>query len=191
MTNYDSFLEFVAARLLGPAVSGSYWNCPFCDSSSASLSVRPPKAGYKVKFKCFRCATWGDQFDLMKEFYPGEDYPRRRVRLDSWRRDYEAELEPDADPSSSPRGQQEPEQSFDDWVIDIDQRHLAECDDSECSAIICRAERGLPPMMKGEREQEREEREQESEARSQRIRANIQRNIAKMIKANRNGSHRV
>jgi hypothetical protein len=33
----------------------------------------------------------GDEADLMKEFYREDDWPRRRVRLDQWRRDYEQE----------------------------------------------------------------------------------------------------
>ena len=88
-----TFLEFVAERLMGPPVSGSNWHCPFCASRRTSLSVRPPLDGYAIKFKCHRCAMWGDEFDLVKEFYPGEDYPRRRVRLDQWRKDWERDAQ--------------------------------------------------------------------------------------------------
>ena len=88
-----TFLEYVAERLMGPPVCGSCWRCPYCDSPHASFSVRPPKPGYKVKFKCFRCGMWGDEYDLLKEFYPGEQYPRRRVRLDQWYRDWQREYQ--------------------------------------------------------------------------------------------------
>ena len=90
-----TFLEFVAERLMGPSVAGSCWRCPFCDSSHGSLSIRPPKQGFPVKFKCHRCGIWGDESDLMKEFYPGEDWPRRRVRLDQWRNDFKQETQSD------------------------------------------------------------------------------------------------
>lgn len=94
-----SFLEFCFHRLLGKPVSGSCWNCPVCDSSGASLSVRPPKEEYKVRFKCFRCDWWGDEFDLLREFYKGDDYPRLRIRVEQWRADYEAELANPSNPS--------------------------------------------------------------------------------------------
>jgi len=82
-----TFLEFVMKRLHGPPP----WSCPFCDSRRGSFSIRPPKDDYPIKFKCFRCGEWGDEYDLMKLFYPEDDYPRRKGRLDVWRLDYERE----------------------------------------------------------------------------------------------------
>src|SRR5437016_5020401 len=87
-----TFLEYVAMRLMGRPVYSSCWPCPYCDSTRASLSVRPPKAGYPIKFKCFRCSAWGDEFDLIQHFYPTEHYGLRKDRLHSWRLDYEREL---------------------------------------------------------------------------------------------------
>jgi hypothetical protein len=84
-----TFLEYVCRRLMGPPVSGSCWRCPFCDSSGPSFSVRPPKPGYPVKFKCFRCGEWGDEYDLMKLCHPNGGFSERRNRLDQWRQDYE------------------------------------------------------------------------------------------------------
>ncbi len=84
-----SFLEYVAQRLMGRPVSGSCWRCPFCDSRGPSFSVRPPKPGYPVKYKCFRCGEWGDEYDLLCEFYPEDDYARRRERVEQWRQKYE------------------------------------------------------------------------------------------------------
>jgi hypothetical protein len=83
-----TFLEFVCQTLMGPPVSGSCWHCPICDSSGPSFSVRPPKAGFPIKFKCFRCDAWGDEFDLAKLFYPREDFNARLQRLGLLRVEY-------------------------------------------------------------------------------------------------------
>jgi hypothetical protein len=51
--------------------------------------VRPPKNGHPIKFKCFRCGKWGDEFDLLRLFHPADDYSRRRDRLDQLRKEYD------------------------------------------------------------------------------------------------------
>ena len=87
-----TFLEFVATRLMGPAISGTCWKCPICDGGGPSFSIRPPLGNYPIKFKCHRCGSWGDEADLLRHFYPGEKYPQQLVRLDQFRQDFEAEL---------------------------------------------------------------------------------------------------
>jgi hypothetical protein len=46
----------------------------------------------------------GDAADLLKEFFPGEDWPRRRVRLEQWQQEYEREQATQSvkEPSSTP-----------------------------------------------------------------------------------------
>jgi hypothetical protein len=39
---------------------------------------------------------------------------------------------------------------FNDWCIESEQQHLAECEDPECDARVCRAARGLPPLTEAE-----------------------------------------
>jgi DNA primase len=93
-----TFLEYVCERLLGqPARPGgadgeSYWVCPFHDDTNPSFHTLPRKPGMKDRFRCFACGMRGDEFDLLRELHPGEDYSRRRVRLEQWHRDYEAEV---------------------------------------------------------------------------------------------------
>src|SRR4051812_46981640 len=92
-----TFLQFVCQRLMGaPAKPGgskgeSYWLCPFHDDTHPSFHTLPHKPEYKDRWMCFACGMRGDEADLMKEVYPGEDWPRRRVRLDQWRQEWEAE----------------------------------------------------------------------------------------------------
>jgi len=79
------FLEFVCESLIGSG-SGQYFECPFCESSGRSLYVRTRIQ----KYKCYRCDAWGDEFDLMRLFYPKEKLPRHRVRLDQLRQHFKA-----------------------------------------------------------------------------------------------------
>ena len=44
------------------------------------------------------------------------------------------------------------------WFEEVDARHLAECNDADCDAIVCRAARGLPPLTQEQIEAERRER---------------------------------
>lgn len=89
-----SFLEFVAERLMGQPVSGSCWNCPYCVSSGPSFSVRPPLGNYSIKFKCHRCGKWGDEMDLLKLFFPEDDYSVRLTRVQELRLDFERTTAP-------------------------------------------------------------------------------------------------
>lgn len=248
----NSFLEFVCQRLMGhPAFrsGGSpYWSCPRHEDAHASFHIRPVKAGLKNRFSCWSCGWWGDVADLVKEFYPGEDWPRRRVRLERWRRDFESE-QPETDDTrllspgmgTTQRSMNHhvclkrklrdsayvPEEDeffseadaaiseflsyageplvpawrkkmllvqhaleicaqhnlhsaafaarvgFEEWKVDSDQRHLAECTDSDCDAIVCRSSRGLPPLTKEEIEAGRREIEDEARQQRERIRRMI------------------
>ena len=217
-----SFLEYVCKRLMGPPISGSSWRCPFCDSSRASFSVRRPKLNYAtdeyfpIKFRCFRCGKWGDEFDVIKLFHPGWSYSLRQLQLARMQREYESQQVNLA--SFSLRGgsinmKQQPQiphddprdvelawanlmedfrdeetsvafalqiltqfkdrcdwtkvsmdallaywKGFEDWIAESDQRHLAQCDDPNCEAIVCRAERGLLPLTPSEIESGRPQR---------------------------------
>jgi len=86
-----SFLEYLARILMGPPVSGTSWQCPFC-GSSRGFSVRPPLPDKPVKFKCFRCSACGDEHDLIQLFRPDlrNDYGRRSMELDRLRAEFEA-----------------------------------------------------------------------------------------------------
>ncbi len=85
-----TFLEYVCERLMGPPASSSNgWSCPRHEDNHPSFNTRPPKQGCKVRFCCFSCGWWGDEFDLLKEFYPGEDYSERRVRMAALRIDFQ------------------------------------------------------------------------------------------------------
>src|SRR5262245_17301762 len=76
-----TFLIYVTEALFGPPCYGSSWKCPFCDpggdSKWASFSVRPPRkkgdgTEYPIKWRCHRCRRWGDEYDLLRLLYPGE-----------------------------------------------------------------------------------------------------------------------
>ncbi len=85
-----SFLEYVCQQLIGPPLSGSCWRCPFCNGGNSSFSVRPPMANYPVKYKCFRCDAWGDEFDLLKFYFPNEDFSQRKERIARMEEAYQA-----------------------------------------------------------------------------------------------------
>jgi hypothetical protein len=99
-----TFLQFVCEKLMGPPLRGGMWLCPFHEDKNPSLSVRPPKDNHPIKFKCWSCGAWGDEHDLLKLFYPNEDYPKRLARLGSWRWDYEEEVEQNQHVDSFSRG---------------------------------------------------------------------------------------
>jgi hypothetical protein len=81
-----TFLEFVATKLMGPRP----WLCPFHNERHSSFSIRPPKGDYPIKYKCFACGAWGDEFDLVRHFYPKDDYNRRLDRVRFLKLEYEA-----------------------------------------------------------------------------------------------------
>jgi hypothetical protein len=87
----ETFLEFVAERLLGPpnyvGADGGYWYCPACGSSR--FHTRPSRHGCKDKWSCWSCGKWGDEHDLLKLIYSGEDYGQRLNRLYFLRADFE------------------------------------------------------------------------------------------------------
>ena len=95
-----TLLEFVAEQLMGPPAyrSGggrSTWSCPRHDDNHPSFSTRPHLEGYKDRFQCFSCGFWGDELDLLKEFYPGEGYGERLARLNAMKINHEAEHPPE------------------------------------------------------------------------------------------------
>lgn len=89
-----TFLEFVCEKLMGPPAwnggNRSNWLCPFHEERHPSFSTLPPKPGCKDRFKCFSCGAWGDELDMLKLFFPREDYNARLERLSAMRIQYEA-----------------------------------------------------------------------------------------------------
>jgi len=83
------FLEFIAEKLLGPEQ-----RCPHCNSDSFTIKA-PDRAG-KVRWKCYACDSWGDEYDLLKEVYPSKDYPWRRVRVALLQKQFKRETPADA-----------------------------------------------------------------------------------------------
>src|SRR5437764_5152931 len=77
-----TFLEFIVRRELGEPNRNGKWLCPFHGESNPSFTLFPPKAGCKDRFKCWSCGAWGDEFDLLKELYPDEDYSARLLRME-------------------------------------------------------------------------------------------------------------
>jgi hypothetical protein len=233
-----TFLEYVAERLLGPPArrcgkGDSYWNCPFHGDTNPSFHTMPHKSGFKDRWCCFGCGTRGDEADLMKEFYQGEGWPRRKARLEQWRQEYEREggqtsrpapaLAP-AVPSSSLRGagsvradaaNDDPAAAASAWdrltrderdtilaahdiiwckgdgvsfdaladqclgfaefIARSNAHELANCDDPECVADVCRAWRGLPPRTRAEIEADRQRFAEEKREREDRVAASVER----------------
>lgn len=96
-----TFLAFVAHKLMGPPICGSCWRCPFCDpdgDKGASFSVRPPLGDLPIKWKCFRCDGWGDEFDLVKHFHPSWGYDTRKLEVLSLMAEFKSMKEPAATP---------------------------------------------------------------------------------------------
>jgi hypothetical protein len=93
----QTFLEFVAERLLGPpartdSMGRSWWHCPFHNDNTPSFNTLPPKKGKKDWFKCLGCGEWGDEHDLLKKVGGVTNYSDRRDQLQQWREDYEDSL---------------------------------------------------------------------------------------------------
>lgn len=72
---YESFLQFVCTKLLGPAAkhgkSGeSYWRCPFHNDKTPSFHTLPSSTRHPDKFNCFGCGKWGDHIDMIAHCFP-------------------------------------------------------------------------------------------------------------------------
>jgi hypothetical protein len=80
----------------------SYWCCPFHNDTNPSFHTRPHNPDYKDRWNCFGCGKWGDEADLLKEFYPNEDWPQRRARLDRLAQDYQREVKPERNQQQTP-----------------------------------------------------------------------------------------
>jgi hypothetical protein len=94
------FLEYVCRQLMGPPAYGRTWRCPFHDDHNPSFNVRPPKAGYKDRYRCWGCDAWGDEADIVKHFFPNESYTERLERLKDLRAEFEAGGHAEPPPSS-------------------------------------------------------------------------------------------
>ncbi len=77
------------------------------------------------------------------------------------------------------------DREFEQWCDESDQQHLAQCEDAECDARVCRDARGLPPLTDKDFERERIEREQAIAERQAKIQADVAK-IRANIKNGRN-----
>lgn len=90
-----TFLEFVCEHLMGPPLHGRSWRCPFhSPDNHPSFSVRPPKqrpdgGWHPIKFRCHACGTWGDEWDLILNFYQDEQRHQHLKRLRAFQSQYE------------------------------------------------------------------------------------------------------
>ena len=127
-----TFLEFVCTKLMGPAVSSdgdgqSNWPCPRHDDPGANFHTLPCDPRYRHRFRCWHCALWGDEFDLLLEFFPGENYGQRRARLAALRIDHKRE-QPERCEAKSPSsfspgiGDSEAETTYGCALYDPDER---------------------------------------------------------------------
>lgn len=86
-----TLLEYICESLMGPPTSThgngeSHWPCPLC--SHPRFHTLPHKPQFKDRVKCWSCGFRGDLHDLLREFYPDENYRGRLVRIDQFRRDW-------------------------------------------------------------------------------------------------------
>jgi hypothetical protein len=88
-----TFLEFVWQRYLGPPACGVCYRCPHCDHPTPSVTINPPKAGKAIKWRCHRCGTFGDEFDVLKLFGI-RDYNDRLTLVAKLRKEYESGAAP-------------------------------------------------------------------------------------------------
>jgi hypothetical protein len=110
MTPTITFLEFCFRRLVGPpASSRKYFRCPWCVHRNPSVVINEPLGNNAIKFRCHRCLTWGDEFDLVWQFHPTSRYGQRLTIVLDLRAEYEkwvAEGCPSGGVPFSPTGMQ-------------------------------------------------------------------------------------
>jgi hypothetical protein len=145
-----TLLEYVAEKLLGPSDRYGYWDCPRCGKHK--FHCKPHKPPHPDKFKCFACDFWGDEFDLLRHFFPGEKYRQLETRLHGFQLEYDRDVQEGRvsqptifSPGIATDDEHDKVADF-DWVIEAEQRHLAECTDPQCDDFVCRQARGLPPL---------------------------------------------
>ena len=92
-----TFLQYLCEQLLGPPLrqggsyGESYWTCHFCGKEK--FHTFPDRPEYpKQRWSCHVCGMRGDAADLLGHLYPGEYWPQRRLRLEHYQQDYEAEV---------------------------------------------------------------------------------------------------
>jgi hypothetical protein len=87
-----TFLEYVCFKLLGPPTHShnngeSTWPCPRC--GHPRFHTLPAVAGYRDRFRCWRCPFRGDEYDLLKHLRPRENFDQRKARLAALREEYD------------------------------------------------------------------------------------------------------
>ena len=94
-----TFLEYLLTKYLGKPArrSGngvSYWPCPVCGHDS--FHTLPDKPLMKHRAKCWNaeCGFRGDDYDMLKEFYPDEDFNERLDRRTHLLQDYQQRNRP-------------------------------------------------------------------------------------------------
>jgi hypothetical protein len=87
-----TFLEFVAFQLLGPPTYSkgdgeSYWPCQKC--GKFKFHTRPEKPGEKDRFSCWVCGWYGDEYDLLRHFFPHGHYGQRKEQVAVLKQEYD------------------------------------------------------------------------------------------------------
>jgi hypothetical protein len=86
-------LEFIFNDQLGRPTrcdgdGQSFWACPEC--GHCRFHTMPTKPPNKDRFWCWGCPFKGDTMDALAYFYPKENYPQRKARLqditEEWKR---------------------------------------------------------------------------------------------------------
>lgn len=93
MTGPTTFLEFVCTRMFGPPAyragdGESYWPCPRC-GAEGKFHTRPHDPRYRDRFSCYRCGTFGDEFDAVWLALPASKFPERLAIVADLRAEYE------------------------------------------------------------------------------------------------------
>jgi hypothetical protein len=142
----DSFLEYVFCKQFGRGP----WRCPYCDAGH--FSVQPPKDGCKVKFHCFSCGVFGDEFDIFKDVRGVRNYQDRIDMRAEWYAEWQLLGE-------APRWARSPRGGLQEQIMDgssweaMEAEHVAICQDPDCENWCCRKARGWSDeQLKADRE---------------------------------------
>jgi hypothetical protein len=107
-----TFLEWLLIRLIGQPVrygkkGESYWHCPFAATTHAngadndpSFHTLPSTMSMKQRWYCHGCRQEhdehrGDEYDLLRRFYPDQrSWPARQARMEELRVEHANGVEP-------------------------------------------------------------------------------------------------
>src|SRR5690349_373714 len=76
-------------RYFGPR-QGNSWPCSHCHRRNPSVMLNEVLGDHRIKWRCAHCFQWGDEYDILRLFYPRERFPQLRDRLTDEREAWEA-----------------------------------------------------------------------------------------------------